>query len=55
MPVEIKELIIRTNVTAGIQSGHDQGSNELSALDKRRIIDACTKEVLRAMQKQDER
>lgn len=55
MPVEIKELIIRTNVTAGTESGRDKVSQELSALDKRRIIDACTREVLRAMQKQDER
>lgn len=55
MPVEIKELIIRTNVTAGAQAAPVDQAVALSPQERRRIIEACTREVVRQVQKQDER
>jgi hypothetical protein len=55
MPVEIKELIIRTNIVSD-QKGRNKGAgNKLSAKEKQDIIDACTERVIRLIDRKNER
>lgn len=67
MPVEIKELVIRATVTgerlteggaAGVaddQGPHGSPSGRLSPGEMDRIVDACVRQVLKAMRKSKER
>lgn len=54
MPVEIKELIIRTNIVAN-QSTSSRGGQKLSEKEKRELIDNCVNQVVRIIEKKGER
>ncbi|NVJ45810.1 MAG: hypothetical protein HWE07_01745 [Cytophagia bacterium] len=54
MPVEIKELIIRTNIVAN--QGHSaQHSGRLTEKDKRDLIDSCVSQVIRIIERKGDR
>lgn len=55
MPVEIKELIIRTNIVSDNQGRNVKNDGKLSAKEKREIIEACTDKVVRLIKRQNER
>ena len=54
MPVEIKELIVRTNIV-GAQPGGNSTNAVLSEEDKREIVNSCMKKVEKLMKKQKQR
>ena len=54
MPVEIKELIVRTNIVADQPGGQSENA-VLSEKDKRDIVNACMRKVQKLMQKQNSR
>ncbi len=54
MPVEIKELIVRTNIVADQANGRSDDA-VLSEKDKRDIVNACMKNVEKLMKKQSSR
>jgi len=55
MPVEIKELIVRTNVVENMEDNDHLRLGDLRQEDKRQIIDQCVKQVMRLLNKQIER
>lgn len=54
MPVEIKELIVRTNIVADQPNGGSENA-VLSEKDMREIVDSCMKRVEKMMKKQTSR
>lgn len=57
MPVEIRELILRTTVVNGTNQGNqaDSGSSDSSTESKDEIIAACTAQVLKILKREKER
>lgn len=55
MPVEIKELIIRTNIISDTGLVKPNGSAQISAKERAEIIDACVDKLLKIMEKNRER
>ena len=62
MPIEIKELVIRTLVgaSAGVASGADESAMGLSARDRQtasteEIVQECVRQVLNVLKKDRER
>ena len=52
MPVEIKELIIRTNI---VNEYSQQSTDQISAKQMKDLTDQCVNEVLKIMEKKNER
>jgi hypothetical protein len=61
MPIEIKELVIRTLVgaSAGVASGHDESRGSSAAASQTAstedIVQACVRQVLTVLKKDKER
>ena len=56
MPVEIKELIIRTNIVSDQNAaGRDSQSGYLTEQDKKDIIQASVNQVLKTIKRKNER
>ncbi|MEP1032648.1 DUF5908 family protein [Ekhidna sp.] len=55
MPVEIKELIIRTNIVSetGLKDRSPEGV--ISKKQMRNIVDDCVNQVMKAIERKDER
>lgn len=53
MPIEIKELVIKTVIDKSSDTPHKAASN--SKFDTQQIIDICVKEVLDKLRTQKER
>lgn len=54
MPVEIKELIIRTNIVAD-QGRSSKGGKQLTDKEKRELIDSCVNQVVKIIERKGER
>ena len=52
MPIEVRELIIRTEVEAAAQAG---GAPADSSSDKQALIQECVEQVLEKLKQQKER
>ncbi|MCM8525136.1 MAG: DUF5908 family protein [Lentisphaeraceae bacterium] len=52
MPIEVRELIIRTEVEASAQAG---GGASDSGSDKQALIQECVEQVLKKLKQQKER
>ena len=55
MPVEIKELIVRTNIVGQEQRTAPEASGPMTKKQKREIIDACVEKVIKHMERKRER
>ncbi|MGB3467399.1 MAG: DUF5908 family protein [Cyclobacteriaceae bacterium] len=52
MPVEIKELVIVTEINSGNSTAD---SRHVDAVDKEEIIQACVSQVMKIMEKKNKR
>lgn len=55
MPVEIKELIIRTNIISDLPGKAIDNNGKISEKEKREIVDACINRIVKIMAKKNER
>ncbi len=55
MPVEIKELIIRTNIVSENAHRHQPQEGTISKKQMRSIVDDCVHQVIKAMERKNER
>ncbi|MEQ9405958.1 MAG: DUF5908 family protein [Cyclobacteriaceae bacterium] len=55
MPVEIKELIIRTNIVSDVGAGSHTKEGSISKKQMRSIVDDCVDRVMKAMERRNER
>lgn len=55
MPVEIKELIIRTNIVSDPGNPSASDVRKLSERDMREVIEKCVERVLKIMDRKNER
>ena len=55
MPVEIKELIIRTNIISDSPEGTSSRTNRISPKEMREMIETCVDRVTKIMNRKDER
>ncbi len=54
MPVEIKELIIRADITANSDNGPGAGEAG-GSVDKKEIVSACVEQVLKILERSRQR
>lgn len=54
MPVEIKELIIRTNIVAD-QAKASKGGKKLTEKEKQELIESCVSQVVKIIERKGER
>ena len=56
MPLEIRELVIRTQVTTGpVHTTGSAGTTELSEEARQQLVRDCTQQVLRSLKRRKER
>ncbi len=55
MPVEIKELIIRTNIISDAPEGASARGNRISPKEMSEVIETCVDRVVKIMNRKDER
>jgi hypothetical protein len=55
MPIEIKELVVKFNVTESETPHKKNGSNALSNINYNKLIRDCTNKVLRELNRKKER
>ncbi|WP_456459298.1 DUF5908 family protein [Reichenbachiella sp.] len=55
MPVEIKELIIRTNIVSDTGAARQGESAQISPKIRTEIIDACVEKLMKIIEKNRER
>ncbi|MEO9481955.1 MAG: DUF5908 family protein [Ekhidna sp.] len=55
MPVEIKELIIRTNIVSDAGQNQQTPEGVISKKQMRSIVDDCVHQVMKAMERKNER
>lgn len=55
MPLEIRELIIRTRIVSGEDQVGERTAGEYLPLDMQRLVEQCTEKVLKALRKKIER
>jgi hypothetical protein len=55
MPVEIRELVIRAVTTMEAEEAGEAPQTQATAADREAIIQECVRQVLRILQKSEER
>ncbi len=55
MPIEIKELTVKFHVEENNKQGNNQQTDEISPLAYKKLLRDCTREVIRNLERKNER